>query len=40
MDVWRFVDRLLALDGGRLIFAGPPDDIEDARARRSGALTT
>lgn len=40
MDVWRLVDRLLVLDGGRLIFAGPPDDIEDARARRSGALTT
>jgi ABC-type branched-subunit amino acid transport system ATPase component len=40
MDVWRLVDRLLVLDGGRLIFAGPPDDIENARARRTGALTT
>lgn len=40
MDVWRLVDRLLVLDGGQLIFAGPPDDVAGARARRAGALTT
>src|SRR5262245_35544836 len=30
-DIWRLVDRLLVLDGGRLIFAGPPDDVESGR---------
>ena len=39
-EVWRLVDRLLVLDGGRLIFAGPPDDVESGRAARAGALTT
>jgi ABC-type branched-subunit amino acid transport system ATPase component len=39
-DVWRLVDRLLVLDAGRLIFAGPPDDVESGRAARAEALTT
>jgi len=40
LDVWRLVDRLLVLDGGRLIFAGHPDDVEAARDGRAGVLTT
>src|SRR5262245_3904422 len=39
-DVWRLVDRLLVLEGGRLIFAGPPEDVQSGRATRAGALTT
>ena len=39
-DIWRLADRLLILDGGQLLFAGRPDDIEGARAGRVGALTT
>ena len=39
-DIWRLADRLLVLDAGQLLFAGRPDDIEDARAGRVGALTT
>jgi ABC-type branched-subunit amino acid transport system ATPase component len=39
-DIWRLADRLLVLDAGRLLFAGRPDDIEDARAGRVRALTT
>jgi len=39
-EVWRLADRLLVLDGGRLIFAGHPDDVESGRALRAGALTT
>jgi ABC-type branched-subunit amino acid transport system ATPase component len=39
-EIWRLVDRLLVLDGSRLIFAGPPDDVESGRVARAGALTT
>ena len=39
-DIWRLADRLLVLDGGQLLFAGRPDEIEGARAGRVGALTT
>jgi ABC-type branched-subunit amino acid transport system ATPase component len=39
-DVWRLADRLLVLDGGRLIFAGSPDDVESRRDARAGALAT
>jgi ABC-type branched-subunit amino acid transport system ATPase component len=38
-DIWRLVDRLLVLDGGRPIFTGAPDDVESGRVLRAGALT-